>query len=51
MLVIHVKDTGCGILPESIANIVSSFDGHARPISDMNNHSKGLGLTIVKQIV
>ena len=50
MLIIHVKDTGRGILPEDIPKLFTEF-GKLQKTADINAEGIGLGLTIVKQIV
>ena len=50
MLIIHVKDTGKGILPEDIPKLFTKY-GKLQKTANINAEGIGLGLTIVKQIV
>ena len=50
LLVVHVKDSGKGILVEDIPKLFTRF-GKLQRTAEMNSEGIGLGLTIVKQIV
>lgn len=49
-LVVHIKDTGKGVLLEDIPKLFTRF-GKLERTAELNNEGIGLGLTIVEQIV
>ena len=47
---VHVEDTGAGILAEDFPKLFTRF-GKLQRTAEMNHEGIGLGLTIVKQLV
>ena len=50
LLVLHVEDTGVGIMSQDFPKLFSRF-GKLQRTASINSEGIGLGLTIVKQIV
>ena len=51
LLIVHVQDTGKGILSEEMAQLFTRFGKMTRTAENNSSEGIGLGLTIVKQIV
>ena len=50
LLVVHVRDTGCGIAPNDMDKLFSRF-GKLQRTAEINSEGIGLGLMICQQIV
>jgi len=49
-IIVHIEDTGCGIVEEDIPQLFNRFSKPHRTV-ELNSSGIGLGLTIAKQIV